>query len=95
MRLHIAVHDALAMAEVKGLEQFVDVVPHINVVEFGVEAAEVRVVYVFEDERGGFALPREDRSGLRAVPPRGKTGSGTHLRVPNHIKKRDDIRPAG
>lgn len=56
MRLHIAVHDALAVAEVERFEQLVDVVADIDVVELWVEAAEVGVVYVFEDERRGFAL---------------------------------------
>ncbi len=50
MRLHIAVHDALAVTEVERLEELVDVVPHVDVVEFGVEAAEIGIVDVLEDE---------------------------------------------
>ena len=50
MRLHIAVHNALAVAEVEGLEELEDVVPHVDVVEFGVEAPEVGIVDVLEDE---------------------------------------------
>ncbi len=58
MRLHIAVHDALAVAEVQRLEELEDVVPHVDVVELGVQRAEVRVVDVLEDKRRGFALCR-------------------------------------
>jgi hypothetical protein len=36
VRLHIAVHNALAVTVVKRLEEFVDVVADIDVVEFGV-----------------------------------------------------------
>ena len=44
------------MAVVQRFEQLVDVVAHVVVGEFGVEGAEVGVVYVFENEGGGFAL---------------------------------------
>ena len=54
--LDVAVHDALGVAEVEGFEEFVDVEADVEVVEFGVEGAEVGVVDVFEDEAGGFAL---------------------------------------
>ncbi len=50
MRLDVAVHNALAVAEVEGLEEFVDVEPHIEVVELGVQAAEIGIVDVLEDE---------------------------------------------
>lgn len=56
MGLHVAVHDALAVAEVEGLEQLVDVVADVDVVELGVQGAEVCVVDVLEDERGRLAL---------------------------------------
>lgn len=56
MRLHIAVHDALAVTEVEGLEELEDVVADVEVVEPGVQGAELGVVDVFEDERGGLAL---------------------------------------
>lgn len=56
MRLDVSVHDALAVAVIKSLEQLKDVVPNINVVELGVKAAEVGVVDVLEDQRWGFAL---------------------------------------
>lgn len=56
MRLHVAVHDAFAVAVVEGLEQLKDVVADVDVVELGVQAAEVGVVDVLEDERGRLAL---------------------------------------
>jgi hypothetical protein len=56
MRLHVAVHDALAVAVVKGLEKLKDVVADVDVDELGVQSAEVGVVDVFEDERGRLAL---------------------------------------
>lgn len=51
MRFHIPVHDALAVTEIKCLEEFEDVVSNIEIVEFGVEAAEVGIVDVLEDQR--------------------------------------------
>jgi hypothetical protein len=59
MRLDVSVHDALAVAVVERLEELEDVVTNINVVELGVQAAEVRVVDSFEDEGWGFALDGE------------------------------------
>ena len=56
MRLHIAVHNALAVTEIEGLEELVDVVPNVDIVEFGVEAPEVGIVDILEDEGWGFAL---------------------------------------
>ena len=60
VRLHVAVHDAFGVAEVEGFEELVDVEADVEVVEFGVEGAEVGVVDVFEDEGGGFALAVAD-----------------------------------
>jgi hypothetical protein len=56
MRLDITMHDAFAVAVVESLEQLVNVVPHIVVLELGVQTPEVEVVDVLEDERGRFAL---------------------------------------
>jgi hypothetical protein len=56
VRLDITVHDALAMAEIQSFEQLEDVVPHVIVLELGVEAPEVGVVDVFKDQRWRFAL---------------------------------------
>ena len=50
MRFDVSVHDALAVAEIESLEKLEDVVANINVVEFGVEAAEVCVVHILENE---------------------------------------------
>jgi hypothetical protein len=49
MRLHVPVHNALAVTKIQRLEQLKDVISDIVVVEFGVEASEVRVVHVLED----------------------------------------------
>lgn len=56
MRLYVSVHDSLAMAEVKSLKQLVDIVAHIDVVELGVEASEIGVVDILEDQRGRLTL---------------------------------------
>jgi hypothetical protein len=56
MRLHISVHDALAVTEVERLEEFVDVESDVQVVELGIECPEVGVVDILEDERRGLAL---------------------------------------
>lgn len=56
MRFDVSVHDALAVAEIESFEKLEDVVAYINVVELGVEAPEVRVVHVLEDERRSLAL---------------------------------------
>ena len=50
MRLHIAVHDALAVTEIERLEKLKDVEADVEVGELWVEAAEVGVVDVLEDE---------------------------------------------
>lgn len=61
MRFHISMHDTLAVTVVERLEEFEDVVPHVEVIEFGVEGPEVRVVDILEDERGCFALHRPNQ----------------------------------
>lgn len=58
MRLHVSVHDTLAVAEVQSLEQLQDVEAHIEIVELGVQAPEVGVVDVLEYEGGRLALHR-------------------------------------
>ena len=60
VRFDVAVHDAFGVAEVEGFEELVDVEADVEVVEFGVEGAEVGIVDVFEDEGGGFALAVAD-----------------------------------
>ena len=78
VRLDVAVHDALAVAEVEGLEQLKDVIPHVEVVELGVQAAEVGVVDVLEDERRRLAL--EER--LESVHATAVCGRASSARVP-------------
>ena len=56
MRLHVSVHDTLAVAEVQGLQQLQNVEPHIEVVELGVQAPKVGVIDVLKDEGGRLAL---------------------------------------
>jgi hypothetical protein len=36
MRLHISVHDTLAVAEVERLQELIDVISDIEIVEFGI-----------------------------------------------------------
>lgn len=62
MRLHISVHDALAVTEVQGLEEFVDVESDVEVREFGVQASEVGVVDVFENQGWSLTLGQRARS---------------------------------
>lgn len=50
MRLHISVHDALAVAEIQRLEKLGNVETNIEIVELGVQASEVGVVHELEDE---------------------------------------------
>jgi hypothetical protein len=65
MRFDVAVHDALAVAVVEGFEQLVDVVADVDVVELGVESAEVGIIDVFENEGGRLALrvPHDVKQG--------------------------------
>lgn len=56
VRFHISVHDALAVTEVQSLQELEDVVAYVKVVKFGVQAAEVGVVDVFEYEGRCLAL---------------------------------------
>lgn len=49
-------HDALAVTEIQRLQKLEYVVPHIEVVELGVQAPEIGVVDVLKDERWSLAL---------------------------------------
>lgn len=49
-------HNSLAVTVVEGLEEFVDVISYIDVVEFGIETSEVRVVHVLENQRWSLTL---------------------------------------
>lgn len=56
MRFHISMHDALAVAEIKSLEQLKYVESHIEVVEFRIKATKVDIVDILKDQRRGFTL---------------------------------------
>lgn len=56
MRFDVSVHDAFAMAKVQGLEELKDIEADIQVVELGIEAPEVCVVDILEDERRSLTL---------------------------------------
>jgi hypothetical protein len=51
MRLYVSVHDALAVAKVQRFEQLMDVESNVEVVELGVEASEVGIVDILENQR--------------------------------------------
>lgn len=50
VRFHVAVHNALAVTKVQSLQKLEYVVADVEIVEFGVEAAEVGVVDVFKNK---------------------------------------------
>lgn len=56
VRLDVSVHDAFTVAVVKRLQQLKDVVTNIDVVEFRVQAPEIGIVDIFEDQGRGFTL---------------------------------------
>lgn len=111
MRLHIAVHDPLAVAVVQSLEELKDVVPDVEVVELGVEAAEVGIVDILEDQRRCLALQLLAiiRNGILVRGPgadqRVEVGAGSeaesarkdcnHLRVPHYVQQGDNVGAAG
>lgn len=77
MRFHVAVHYALAVAEVEGLEQLKDVEAHVEVGELGVQAPKVGVVHVFEDQTGCLALVQlEFMHDIHAKGDIGEGGQG-------------------
>jgi hypothetical protein len=56
MRLDISMHNSFAVAEIESFEELKDVESNINIVKLGVEASEIGVVDVLEDERWCLAL---------------------------------------
>lgn len=54
--LHISVHYALAVTEIQRFQQLKNVISDIVVLEFGVQAAEVGIVDILEDQRRRFTL---------------------------------------
>lgn len=71
---------------VNHLEQLEDVVSDINVGEFWVQASEIGVVDVFEDERGSFALQKRCQRG----ESRSKEGQ-THLAIAHDIEQTNNV----
>jgi hypothetical protein len=70
---------------VNHLEQLEDVVSDINVGEFWVQASEIGVVHVFEDERGSFALQKRYQRESRS-----KEGQ-THLAIAHDIEQTNNV----
>uniref|UniRef100_A0AAG5D8W7 Secreted protein n=1 Tax=Anopheles atroparvus TaxID=41427 RepID=A0AAG5D8W7_ANOAO len=72
MGLHVAVHDAHAVAVVQCLQQLVQIVPDVVVCERLVELLEVRIVHMLEDEgrRTGDRIlhDRQQRDDVGAAP---------------------------
>lgn len=60
VRLHIAMHDTLTMAEVQRFEELIDIVADIVVGESRIERAEVGIVHILEHQTRGFALTVAD-----------------------------------
>lgn len=56
VRLHIAVHNALAVTKVQRLQQLIDVEANIVIGEPRVKRAEIGIVHGFEDQTWGLAL---------------------------------------
>jgi hypothetical protein len=93
MRLHIPVHDSLAVTVVERLEQLKDIVPHIQVVELRVEAPEIGVVDVFEDQRRCLRLYSTPQISQN---PHFSSLEGIHwcvsyLRIANDVEEGDDV----
>lgn len=58
VRLHVSVHNSLAVAEIESLEQFEDIKSDIDILELGIQASEVGVVDIFKDQRRSLTLVR-------------------------------------
>lgn len=106
MRLYVPVHDSLAVAVVQAFEQLVDIVSDINVVELGVQAPEIGIVDVFEDEGRRLALQHRQSvlsSRMHFVYwPRGvwdtswaKAWERTYLAIPHNIQQSNNVWATG
>lgn len=99
MRLHVSVHDALAVAKIKSLEQLQDVESHVKVVELGIQASEIGVVDILENERrcltlqhaGGFPPPQSAHRNIHCS----QSLLMTNLGVSHDIEQRNDVGTAG
>lgn len=58
VRLHVSVHNSLAVAEIESLEQFEDIKSDIDILKLGIQASEVGVVDIFKDQRRSLTLVR-------------------------------------
>lgn len=56
VRLHISVHDTLAVAEIKCFEQLINVEAHVIIRKAGVQCPEIGVVDGFKDQTRSLAL---------------------------------------
>ena len=84
VRLHIPVHDPLAMAEVQSLKQLEDVVPDVEILELGIQAAEICVVDIFENQRRSLALVERNQGVSQYILP-GKEMSNRYQRIGQEI----------
>lgn len=60
-------HDALAVAEIKSLEQLKYVESHIEVVEFRIKATKVDIVDILKDQRRRFTLQLRRKVSVSAM----------------------------
>ena len=79
----------MKIGKVANLEKFENVVPHIVVHEFGIKAAEVGVIDIFEYQRRRLALEQWSVKPS-CIPARCQI---PYLTVPDHIKQCNNIRP--
>jgi hypothetical protein len=92
MRLDISVHNTLAVAEVKSLEELKDVEPDIDVIKLGVEASKIGIVDVLENEGRRLTLFAVVVSWISAMSVE---DLGTNLRIPNNVEQGNNIRTSG
>ncbi len=69
------------------LEEFIDVIPNIVILKFGIELSELGVVNIFEYQRWRLAL-RPSQFNLC------KQHGQSDLIISDNIKQGDDVRPA-
>lgn len=91
MRLDISMHNTLAVAEVQSLEELKDVEPDIDVIELGVEASEIGIVDVLENEGRRLTLFAVGQFHIAMDVE----GVGTNLRIPNNVKQGNNIGTSG
>ena len=92
MRLNISMHNTLAVAEVQSLEELKDVEPDIDVIELRVEASEIGIVDVLENEGRRLTLFAFVVSYMLTMSVE---KVGTNLRIPNNVEQGNNIRTSG